>query len=43
MMRPLLFTIAILIVGATTPSYVELLECLNMARDSRDLERGRPR
>jgi hypothetical protein len=26
-----------------TPSYVELLECLNMARDSRNLERGRPR
>ena len=26
-----------------TPSYVELLECLNMARDSRSLERGRPR
>ncbi len=26
-----------------TPSYVELLECLNMARDSRSLEGGRPR
>ncbi len=26
-----------------TPSYVELLECLNIARDSRNLERGRPR
>lgn len=26
-----------------TPSYVELLECLNMAKDSRNLERGRPR
>ena len=27
-----------------TPSYVELLECLNMARDTREqTERGRPR